>query len=230
MCAHDSRLSPPRAFWTSAELSRFDSHFDSPWDELRVCREAVLADWDDAPVPAEIVREYRRHSVQEVRAAALRVEQAVQDRLWGLGGAGTVIGHTGYARGLWDAQWQAHSAIVAKTASRKEAKTLQKSAARGRSPLTVCVGRRQRRFKPDHEAVMRFNAPDMFTKEHPDYVPYVPLGYGDGCRLIIVDTSDARPSPPRKYCDRCAAKAGNTMNAGLAKNALARLRASRKLG
>jgi hypothetical protein len=92
------------------------------------------------------------------------------------------------------------------------------------------VGYRQRRFKPNHESVMRFNAPDMFTEEHPDYVPYLPLGYGDGCGLIIVDTSDVRPSQPRKYCDRCSRKAGKTLDAGLAKNALARLRASRKPG
>jgi hypothetical protein len=217
------------AHWVpaSAEPSRFDSQFDSPWYELRVCQETVLGDWDDVPVPAEIAR---RHSVQEVRAATLRVEQAVQDRLWGLGGPGTVIGHVRYARGLWDAQWQAHSAVVAKTGSRKAAKILQQSAARGRSPLTVCVGRRQRRFKPNHATVMRLNAPDMFTEEHPDYVPYVPLGYGDGCGLIIADTSDVRPSPPRKYCDRCGDRAGNTMNAGLAKNALAKLRDGRKLG
>ena len=77
---------------------------------------------------------------------------------------------------------------------------------------------------------MRFNAPDMFTEEHPRLrATYVPLGYGDGCGLIIVDTSDVRPSPPRKYCDRCRAKAGKTLDAGLAKNALARLRAGRKL-
>ena len=60
-------------------------------------------------------------------------------------------------------------------------------------------------------------------------MPYVPLGYGDGCGLIIVDTSDVRPSPPRKYCDRCLRKAGKTLDAGLAKNALAKLRAGRKL-
>jgi hypothetical protein len=212
MAAHDFTLPAPPSVSTSAE----------PWDELRVCREAVLGDWDDVPVPAEIARECRRHSVQEVCAAALRVEQAVQDRLWGLGGPGTVIGDVRYARGLCDAQWQAHSAVVAKTGRRKRAKEIQKEAANGRPPLTVCCGRQLRRLP---EEVLRYNAPDLLEHYGENIVP---LGSGDGCWTIIIDSTKERP--PKKYCDRCARKAGKTMNAGLAKNALARLRASRKLG
>jgi hypothetical protein len=181
----------------------------------------VLGDWDDVPVPTEIAREFRRHSVQEVRAAALYVEQAVQDRLWGLGGLGTVIGHVPYARGLSDAQWQAHRAVVAKTGFPKEAKLLRQKAARGKPSLTVCCGRRLRRLP---ESVLRYNAPDLLEHYGENIVP---LGDGDGCWTIILDTTE--PRAPKKYCDRCAAKAGNTMNAGLAKNALARLRASRRL-
>lgn len=222
MSAHTLTVAHARWVPTSAELSRFDSQFDSPWDELRICQEAVLGDWDDVPVPAEIARECRRHSVQEVRAAALRVEQAVQDRLWGLGGPGAVIGHRGYARALWDAQWQAHSAVVAKTGFPKEAKLLRQRAARGKPSLTVCRGRRLRRLP---EEVLRYNAPDLLEHYGENIVP---LGSGDGCWTIILDSTE--PRAPKKYCDRCAAKAGNTMNAGLAKNALAKLRASRKLG
>jgi hypothetical protein len=207
---------------TSAELSRFDSQFDSPWDELRVCQGAVIGDWDDVPVPAEIARECRRHSVQEVRAAALRVEQAVQDRLWALGGPGTVIGHVRYARGLWDAQWQAHRAVVAKTGFLKEARRLRQKAVRGKPLLTICCGRRLRRLP---EEVLRYNAPDLLEHYGENIVP---LGLGDGCWTITLDSTKERA--PKKYCDRCARKAGNTMNAGLARNALARLRASRKLG
>jgi hypothetical protein len=220
MCVHDATVPRLRRGWTSAELSRFDSQFDSPWEELRVCRQAVLGDWDDVPVPDEIARECRRHSVQRVRAAALRVEKAVQDRLWGLGGPGTVIGDARYARALHDAQWQAHSAVVAKTGSRKRAKILQQHAARERPPLTVCCGKQLRRLP---EEVLRYNASDLLEHYEENIVP---LGPGDGCWSIIPDSTECRA--PKRYCDRCAAKAGNTMNAGLAKNALARLRASRK--
>ena len=222
--AHNLTVAHVQPLLTSAELSRFDACFDSPWDELRVCREAVLGDWDDVDwddVPAEIAHECRRHSVQNVCAAALRIEQAVQDRLWGLGGPGTVIGNRGYARALRNAQWQAHRAVVAKTGSRKEAKVRQQQAARRRPPLTVCCGRQLRRLP---ESVLRYNAPDLLEHYGENIVP---LGDGDGCWTIILDSTE--PRAPKTYCDRCARKAGNTMNAGLAKNALARLRAARKL-
>jgi hypothetical protein len=204
---------PARTRLTSAEPNRFDS----PWDELRVCRETVLADWDE--VPGEIADECR-HSVQEVRAAGLRVERAVQERLRALGGPGVTITDRRYMRGLWDASWQRYRAIVAVTGRPLEAKVIQREAAAGRPPLSVCAGRRVRRL-PEH--VLRNNAPDIW--EDGGSLIWA-AAYGDGCGVIILDSSE--PRPPNKYCEDCAKKAGNTMNAGLAKNALARLRASRK--
>jgi hypothetical protein len=212
MCAHDFIMRGWKLDGTSAEP-------DALTNALRVCRETVLSDR---------AGELGGWTTRDVREAAFYVERTVQRQLRELGGCGVVVPRP-LARRIVDAQWQAHEAVASRS-SRVDAKALQKRGAAGRAPLTVCVGRRQRRFKPNHETVMRLNASDMFTKEHEDYVPYVPLGYGDGCGLIIVDTSDTRPSPPRKYCDRCGDRAGNTMNAGLAKNALARLRAARKLG
>jgi hypothetical protein len=209
MCVHDFIVSRWNLDGTSAEP-------DALSNALLVCAETVHSDRDD---------EIGCWSTQEVRASALHVECVVQEQLCQLGGPGAVVPRP-LARRMADAQWQAHEAVVSRS-SRVEAKALQARAAAGREPLTVCAGRRLRRFKPNHEIVMRF-FPDMFTEEHPDYVPLVPLGYGDGCFRIIPDTT--QPRKPKRYCDWCAARAGNTMNAGLAKNALAKLRASRKLG
>jgi hypothetical protein len=257
----------PRGSQTSAE----PNHFDSPWDELHICQETVLAnmvaDLGDVPLltseelgwcrillrptVAELprarwfVRIYllsasrklardavaaERGSIRDrpiprlnpevVKTAAFRVERAVQDRLWHLGGPGSVIGDPRYARALWDAQWQAHRAVVAKTGRPKQAKDLREAAAHGRRSLTVCCGRQLRRLPED---VLRKHAPDLLEHYGENIVP---LGYGDGCWAIILDTTE--PRPPQKYCDRCDQKAGNTMNAGLAKNARAKLRASRK--
>jgi hypothetical protein len=166
-----------------------------------------------------IVRENAARALSEITTAALRVEGAVQDRLWCLGGPGSVIEHKRYALGLWGAQWQAHRAVFAKTGSRMLAKDLQRKAARGRPPLTVCVGRKLRRLP---ESELRRHAPDLL-EHRGDNVVWIG---GDGCGTIILDSSE--PRPPKKYCDGCAKKAGNTMNAGLAKNALARLKAARK--
>ena len=120
---------------------------------------------------------------------------------------------------LWDAQYQAHEAVAAR-GSRKLANEVQQEAAGKRFPLTVCRGRKFRRLPED---VLRADAPDLL--EHYDE-NIVPLGYGDGCGRIILDTTE--PRRPKIYCDRCAKKAGKTLNAGLAKTARARLRASRK--
>jgi hypothetical protein len=95
---------------------------------------------------------------REVTAAALVVEEAVQDLLWHLGGPGSTIAIKRWAMELWDAQWQAHRAVFAKTGSRMLAKDAQRKAARGRSPLTVCVGRKLRRLPEDE---LRRHAPDV---------------------------------------------------------------------
>jgi hypothetical protein len=184
-----------------------------PWDVLRLCQRVVYSDW---------LGEIDPSSIEEVVAAALGVEAAAQERLVDAGGEGADLDRR-YGRALWVAQWNAHAAVVAKTSSRKLAKEIQARAARGAQPLTVCVGYVYRRL-PEH--VMRFNAPDMFTEEHLGYVPLVPLGHGDGCGHIIADSIE--PRAPKRYCERCAARAGRTLNAGLAKNALARLRRSRR--
>jgi hypothetical protein len=196
-----------------------------PLRSLRICQETVRRDWygDGDWIP--------KHSVEVVLEAAECVERAVQEELVGRGGAGVVIDMRS-ARSLWNAQWQAHIAIAAKPQRRarhkarhKDAKELRMRAADGQL-FTVCVGYVFRRFD---ETTMRFNAPDMFDEEnYPGRVPLVPLGDGDGCGLIIDDGKMGKPGPPKRYCDRCSAKAGRTMNAGLAKNALARLRRSRR--
>jgi len=192
-----------------------------PNRSLRICQETVRRDWygDGDWIPT--------YPSEVVLGAAKCVERAVQEALVRRGGAGAVVDMRS-ARSLWNAQWQVHMAVVAKPQSRKphkDAKELRAGAADGQL-LTVCVGYVLRRFD---EATMRFNAPDMFDEENfPGRVPFVPLGYGDGCGLIIEDGSMGKPGPPKRYCDRCAARAGRTLNAGLVKNALARLGAGRK--
>jgi hypothetical protein len=182
-----------------------------------VCEETVLGDWRETPEP--IARDYQSHSMATVEEAALTVERAAQNRLWELGGPGAVIQNRGLARRIADAQYQSHQAMRAKTGARKPAKEVQRRAARGRVPLTVCVGRRLRRL-PEH--VLRFNAPDLL-EYYGDNIVWVG---SDGCGTIFADTNE--PRLPKLYCPRCARKAGNTMNAGLVKNALHRLRAARK--
>jgi hypothetical protein len=166
--------------------------------------------------------EFVSETVDDVLAAALAVESGVQARLEAAGGGGARLPRH-IARWLWDAQWQAHRAVVAKTGKRKHAKQIQFEAAQGRWPLTVCVGHRFRRF-PEH--VLRFNAPDFLEDQPQGRVPLVLLGYGDGCGLINFDSRQARQ--PNRYCERCAARAGKKPNAGLYKAALARLRAGRR--
>ena len=253
MAAHHFTLPLPQSASTSAE-----PNLDSPWDELAICQAVVLAealvgslsnvplltpdelalgarllagegDWREglALVSASEARQDARQwfidrgsawSRQDVVAAARRVESAVQARLWLLGGPGAVVeGRLGAA--LWDAQYQAHEAVAARS-SRKLAKEVQQQAAGERSPLTICRGRRLRHLP---EAVLRAVAPDLL-EHYGDNI--VPLGSGDGCGLIIADSTE--PRPPKKYCKRCSARAGTTMNAGLAKNARKRLRDSRK--
>jgi hypothetical protein len=209
---------------SSVAALRPDSTLAEPdlWADLRTCQETVSRDWYGHELPAQ--------EVEAVLAAAERVERGVQERLEALGGLGTVIDLRS-ARALWNAQWQAHMAIVAKAQSRrphKDAQKLRAGTARGRVSLTVCVGYVFRRFD---RVTMRLAAPDMFDEEnYPGRVPLVPLGCGDGCGRIIEDRGMGKPGPPKRYCDGCAAKAGRTMNAGLTKNALARLRAGRKRG
>jgi hypothetical protein len=211
MSAHDFIVQRWKLDGTSAEPDELSA-------ALVTCQEAVLADWDDLRV--EMLRVFRSRSVREVCDAALGVEQAVQDRLWCAGGPGSAIGDAGYARRLWDAQWQAHRAVQAKTGFRKVAKDLQRRAAGDRLPLTVCCGHRLRRLPA---AVLAYNAPDVLEHYGENIVP---LGFGDGCGAIFPDSSE--PRAPKLYCAACSEKAGRTLNAGLAKNALARLRASRK--
>jgi hypothetical protein len=156
----------------------------------------------------------RALSVETVLAAAELVEEGVQQQLRSIGADASIDLRSG--RKLWNAQWQAHTAVVAKTGSRKRAKDLQQRAAGEHEPLTVCVGYVLREFSTK---VLLDNAPDLLGC-------YVPLGYGDGCGRVIVDSPE--PRAPKRYCDRCAARAGRTLNAGLAKRALAKLRASRR--
>jgi hypothetical protein len=163
-----------------------------------------------------VAHPYERHSLDDVFAAALRVEQAVQERLWAFGGPGTVMRDRRLMRALHDAQWQAHSAVYAVTGKRTTAKQLQLQASSG-PPLTVCVGRRVRRLSP---ALLEYNAPDLF--EDGASLVWAP-NYGDGCGIIMEDTRE--PRAPKKECSRCRKR-----GPGPAKNALARLRAGRKLG
>jgi hypothetical protein len=254
MDAHSFTLPEPPSVSTSAELHRLDSPqeeldickavvlaealagslSDVPLltpDELAL-RSRLLAggaDWREARAlvnAGETRQETRRWFIQrgsawsrqDVVAAARRVECAVQARLWLLGGPGAVIEDGRFRSALWGAQHQAHEAVAAR-GSRKLAKEVQREAAGDRFPLTVCRGRQLRRLPED---VLRANAPDLLA-HYGDNI--VPLGHGDGCGVIMLDSSE--PRPPKKYCEDCSKKAGNTMNAGLAKNALARLKASR---
>jgi hypothetical protein len=86
--------------------------------------------------------------------------------------------------------------------------------------LTACCGHVLRRLP---EPVLRYNAPDLLEHYGENIVP---LGSGDGCGAIMYDTTADRA--PNIYCPRCAKQAGRTLNAGLAKRALARLRAARR--
>jgi hypothetical protein len=247
MCAHNASVPRLRRGWTSAEPL-----LGSSWKALRVCEKVVLAarldgDWKDVQVLTaqehaakgqadnaalrELVglkserqeardwykRRGQRRPLSVVVAAALRVERSAQEAYWRLGGPGSVI-RLRDARILWNAQYQAHEAIVART-SRKHAKQIQREAAGAEEPLSVCCGRLFRRLPGD---VLRKDAPDLLERYGDNIVP---LGHGDGCGLIILDSTE--PRAPKKYCDRCAKKAGETMNAGLAKNARKRLRAAR---
>jgi len=198
-----------RPLETSAEPISND-----PWEELRLCQGVVLA--DGFPEYGEPVHA----TIEDVYAAALAVERAAQVQLRAAGGVGATL-EMRYARPLWNAQYQARQPVYAKAGKLKE---LQRRAADGSPALTVCVGYMFRRF-PEH--VMRFNAPDMFADENPGRVPLMPQGYGDGCGAIILDST--QPRRPKRYCDRCSARAGRTLNAGLAKSALARVRAGRRV-
>jgi hypothetical protein len=112
------------------------------------------------------------------------------------------------------------SGVFVETGKRKDAKSLQREAARGRDVLTVCVGKKLRRLP---EAVLAKHAPDLLEHYGENIVS---LGHGDGCGTIILDSTE--PRAPKTYCVRCADRTGNTMNAGLAKNARKRLIDSRK--
>jgi len=156
---------------------------------------------------------------QDVMAAALRVEGAVQLRLWKLGGPGATTGLR-EARYLHDLQQAAHAAIVAVTGQRKEAKAIQRKAAGERDALTVCVGKKLRRLPDD---VLAKHAPDLLEHYGENIVP---LGHGDGCGVIILDSLLERR--PKMYCEPCRKQTGNTMNSGKAKNARHRLIDARK--
>lgn len=169
---------------------------------------------------AWFVEEARRWSLQDVLAAAERVEAAVQARLWEAGGPGGTIADQRYARSLWEAQSQAHRAVLAKDGRRKIAKDVQRRASAGRPPLTVCCGRRMQRLPIE---VLRKHAPDLLEHYGENIVP---RGTGDHCGAIILDSSE--PRAPKKYCARCRGRVGNTMNHGFSKRALAVLKASRR--
>jgi len=156
---------------------------------------------------------------QDVMAAALRVEGAVQLRLWELGGPGATTGLR-EARYLHNLQEAAHAAVVAVTGQRKEAKAIQRKAAGERDALTVCVGKRLRRLPED---VLVKHAPDLLEHYGENIVP---LGHGDGCGVIILDPLLERR--PKMYCEQCRKQTGNTMNSGKAKNARRRLIDARK--
>jgi hypothetical protein len=232
MCAHDFIVRRWNLDGTSAELDELSS-------SLLVCSETVLrdalenGDLDeglDEPDPFELAAKreefvalFPRHSFREVRSSALTVERAVQARLQQMGGVGTLIWPASFARRLKDAQMQAHQAVFAFTRpARKSAKLIQQQAAAPNLPLTICCGKKLRRLP---EPILRYNAPDLLEHYGENIVP---LGPGDGCFRIIEDTRE--PRIPKRYCERCRQKDGKTMNAGLAKNAKARLRAARKLG
>jgi len=219
-----------------------------PPDELDTCKHAVLADrrpdlfGDGVTLFRDGVdRFFPAPSLEKVLEDAPVVMATVQQRLRVAGGAGAVL-DLRYGRVLWDANWQAHAAVVAKACAKRANEIRDEVAVEG-PPLSICVGQRARRFGlkmkdggewrfPEHEQILRVNAPDIVDDpDHPGYVPYVSLGYGDGCGVIIVDTPLPRSLQrmPKRYCDRCAKRAGNNpKTAGLAKHALAKLRAARK--
>jgi hypothetical protein len=231
MCTHDFIVRRWNLDGTSAELDELSS-------ALLVCSQTVLRDalengdldegldesdpYKLAARRKEVVALCPRYSSQAVRSSAFFVERAVQERLQQIGGAGTEVWPASFARRLKDAQIQAHRAVFAFTRpARTPAKLIQRQAAAPNPPLTICCGKQLRRLP---EEILRYNAPDLLEHYGENIVP---LGSGDGCWTIVHDSTE--PRAPKKYCDRCARKAGTTMNAGLAKNALARLRASRKL-
>jgi hypothetical protein len=247
MCAHDPSVPRFRRGSTSAEPLLAPAA-----KALRVCQKVVLAarleEWNDVPLLTEqehatkaqadldslrelvglkrarqevrewYVRRGQRRPLSVAVAAALRVERSVQEAYWHFGGPGAVI-PLREARILWDAQYQAHEAIVVR-GSRKLAKKIQRQAAGDQEPLSVCCGHRLRRLPED---VLRKHAPDLL-EHYGDNI--VPLGAGDGCGRIILDSREFRP--PKRYCDRCSARAGKTMNAGLVKNTRKRLIDARK--
>lgn len=176
---------------------------------IEASRQREARDW--------FVRESAKWSVREVEAAAYCVEAAVQEQLSVFGGPGTFVADRRQAADLWEAQSQAHRAVFAVTQSRKRAKEIQRAAAGlNRQPLTICRGRRVRRVpEPD----LRKVAP-AYMKVRPDGAVW--LGFGDGCGAIILDS--LKPRHPKMYCDHCSARTGRTMNAGLVKHALARIR------
>jgi hypothetical protein len=217
-----------------------------PAVELNICRYTVIADSHPEVDSVALLDFYDpavgpdAPSSGAVLNAAAIVMAAVQQRLRAVGGAGAML-PPHHGRALWDANWQAHAAVVARTGQPKRAKEIRDGAAGEHEALSVCVGRRARRFswsrKEDtrfleHEFVLRSNAPYVFRKDDPPgYVPLVWLGYGDGCGLIFADTRLPKPLTrmPKRYCDRCAKKAGNNpRTAGLAKHALARLKRNEK--
>jgi hypothetical protein len=165
-----------------------------------------------------LFRDASAHTPKEVISAARDVETVVQDRLWLLGGPGVVVDDRTLTAELWEAQSQAHRAVVAVTGSRKAAKETQRSAAGDRTPLTVCRGRKYRQV-PEIELRRRAAA---YLQKYPD--GWLVNSLGDGCGMIILDTPESRH--PKTYCEHCAKRAGKTMNAGLTKHAFARLRAA----
>jgi hypothetical protein len=182
-----------------------------------LCFLGLMAEWRHrADVHAWYVAEAEEFSRDDVSQAAFRVEQAVQEWLWVFGGPGAIVRDRGWGDRLAGAQSQAHRAVVAREGSRNAAKEIQRAASGGKDPLTVCHGRRLRRLPND--AVRRV-AP-AFLERYPDGVLSSP--HGDGCGMIILDSALDRH--PKRYCDACEARAGLTLNAGLAKSALARLR------
>jgi len=187
-------------------------------DARRTARELLRLKRERQEARAWYLQRGARHPARVVVAAAMRVERAAQEAFWRFGGVESFV-RLRDARILWDAQYQAHEAVVARL-SRRQAKEIQREAAGDRDPLTVCVGKRLRRLP---QRVLAKHAPDLLEHYKENIVP---LGAGDGCGVIFVDTLAERT--PKMYCERCRKQAGNTMNAGKAKNARARLRKARR--